>query len=57
LGSVPGALVGGLLVGIADGFGAVYISTAYSDIYGFLLMLAILLVKPRGLFATAARQF
>jgi branched-chain amino acid transport system permease protein len=57
LGSVPGALVGGVLVGIADGFGAVYISTAYSDIYGFLLMLAILLIKPRGLFATAARQF
>ena len=49
-GSVPGAIVGGLLVGLAEILGAAYISSAYKDAIVFALMFAFLLVRPQGLF-------
>jgi branched-chain amino acid transport system permease protein len=50
LGSVPGAIVGGLLIGIVETFAGAYISFAFKDAFTFLIMLAVLLVWPRGLF-------
>ena len=49
-GSVPGAVVGGLLLGIIESLGAGLISSAYKDAIAFLLLLAILFIKPAGLF-------
>jgi branched-chain amino acid transport system permease protein len=55
MGSVPGALIGGLLVGVVDTLGVVYVSSAYTGAYGFLLMIAVLLVRPHGLFGKRGR--
>jgi branched-chain amino acid transport system permease protein len=49
-GSIPGAIIGGVLVGLAETFGAAYISSAYKDALVFALMLAFLLVRPQGIF-------
>jgi len=49
-GSIPGALVGGLIVGLVEIFAAGYISSAYRDAFPFLVMFIILMVKPEGLF-------
>jgi branched-chain amino acid transport system permease protein len=49
-GSVPGAILGGLLVGLAETLGASYISSAYKDALVFVLMFLFLLVRPQGLF-------
>ena len=49
-GSVPGAIIGGLLVGLAETLGASYISSAYKDALVFALMFVFLLVRPQGLF-------
>ncbi len=49
-GSVPGAIIGGLLVGLAEVLGASYISSAYKDAIVFALMFLFLLVRPQGLF-------
>ena len=49
-GSVPGAILGGLLVGLAEMLGAAYISSAYKDAIVFALMFLFLLVRPQGLF-------
>jgi branched-chain amino acid transport system permease protein len=54
MGSVPGAIVGGLIIGFAESFGAFYISTDYKDIIAFVLLVAILSVRPQGLFAKGA---
>lgn len=48
--SVPGAIVGGVLVGLAEMFGAAYISSAYKDGLVFLVMILFLLVRPQGIF-------
>ncbi len=52
-GSTLGAVVGGLLLGILESFGAGFISSAYKDAIAFLLLLTILFVRPAGLFGSA----
>lgn len=54
MGSVPGAIVGGLVIGFAESFGAFYISTDYQDIIAFVLLVVILSVRPQGLFSKGA---
>jgi branched-chain amino acid transport system permease protein len=54
MGSVPGAIVGGLIIGFAESFGAFYISTDYKDIIAFALLVLILSLRPEGLFRKGA---
>jgi branched-chain amino acid transport system permease protein len=54
MGSVPGAIVGGLIIGFAESFGAFYISTDYKDIIAFVLLVLILSLRPEGLFRKGA---
>jgi branched-chain amino acid transport system permease protein len=49
LGSVTGALVGGLIVGLLETFGAAYVSSAYSDAFIFLSLMLVLFFRPSGL--------
>jgi branched-chain amino acid transport system permease protein len=49
-GSIPGAILGGILVGMAEIFGAFYISSAYKDALVFAVMFLFLLVRPQGIF-------
>ncbi len=55
MGSIPGAIVGGLIIGFAESFGAYYVSTDYKDIIAFGLLVLILSLRPQGLFAGKAR--
>ena len=54
MGSGLGAVVGGLLVGVLEAFGAGYVSSAYKDAIPFVLILFILFFMPRGLFGGQA---
>jgi branched-chain amino acid transport system permease protein len=54
MGSVPGAIAGGLIIGFAESFGAFYISTDYKDIIAFALLVLILSLRPQGLFQQGA---
>ena len=50
LGNGPGAVAGGLIVGVAEALGAGYISSAYKDAVAFVIILLVLLFMPNGLF-------
>ena len=49
IGSIPGALIGGILLGIIEIFAKAYISTQLSDAIVFAVLIVVLLVKPTGL--------
>ncbi len=49
LGSVPGAIVGGLVLGISEALAAGFISSSYKDVIAFLVMIFVLLFRPEGL--------
>ncbi|MBS4224185.1 branched-chain amino acid ABC transporter permease [Lederbergia citrea] len=51
LGNLKGALVGGLLLGIAESFGIQYISANSGLLMAFLLFIVVLIIKPKGLFS------
>jgi len=54
-GSLPGAVLGGLLVGVVESLGAGYVSGTYKDIYAFLLLIFVLMVKPSGILGIEAK--
>ena len=55
LGSIGGVLVGGLALGVVEALGTTYISSAYTDAYGFLIMIAIMMIYPLGIFGRSTR--
>ncbi len=55
LGSFPGAAAGGFVLAFAEEFGAAHVSSGYRDAIGFMLIIAILLFRPTGMFPHKAR--
>jgi branched-chain amino acid transport system permease protein len=49
-GSIPGAILGGLALGVVETMGAAYISVPYKDALAFAVLLLFLMVRPQGLF-------
>ncbi len=49
-GSVPGAILGGLFLGVIEVFASYYISTAYRDAFAFIILILVLLLRPQGFF-------
>ena len=54
IGSIPGAMLGGVLLGIAESMTSAYLSPNFSDAITFLLLIAVMLIKPRGLLGRRA---
>jgi branched-chain amino acid transport system permease protein len=52
IGSIPGAMIGGLLLGVVETLVSAYLSSTYRDAIAFVILIAILLYRPTGLFGT-----
>jgi hydrogenase/urease accessory protein HupE len=50
VGSIPGALVGGLVIGIVESLSGFYLPEGFKDIAAYVVVLIMLVVKPNGLF-------
>lgn len=49
IGNIPGALIGGLVLGLVESFGAGYISSEYEDVFAFVVLVVVLIFRPSGL--------
>jgi len=53
IGSIPGAMLGGLLIGLAEAFSAAYISSTFQDLIVFMILISVMLFRPTGLLGKA----
>ncbi|MGA2009526.1 MAG: branched-chain amino acid ABC transporter permease [Solirubrobacteraceae bacterium] len=56
IGSIPGAMIGGLFIGLCESFAASYVSSQYTDLIVFGLLIATMLIRPTGIFGRPALQ-
>lgn len=56
IGSIPGAMFGGLFIGLAEALTAGYVSNTFKDLIVFSVLVVVMLVRPSGLFGRAALQ-
>jgi branched-chain amino acid transport system permease protein len=56
IGSIPGAMIGGLLIGLCESFSSSYISSQYSDLIVFAILIATMLIRPQGVFGQPPLQ-
>lgn len=54
LGNVWGAVAAGLLLGVVESLGAVYVSASYQTVFGFAILLLVIVFRPSGLFTTSS---
>lgn len=56
IGSIPGAVLGSLVLGMAESYAAGYISSVYEDVFAFVILVLILIFKPSGLLGKPETQ-
>jgi len=56
IGSIPGAMLGGLLIGLSEAFITGYVSSTFQDVFVFSILIALLLIRPTGLLGKADIQ-
>lgn len=49
-GSIPGAIVGGIILGILEVMSAAYVSAMYKDVFAFIFLILMMIILPRGIF-------
>ncbi len=49
-GSIPGAIVGGLIIGVSESFAGVYLPPGFKETFAHIVLIAVLLIKPTGIF-------
>lgn len=56
IGNMPGAMLGGIILGLVESLGAAYISSEYKDAYAFIILIVILLIKPSGILGKTTEE-
>ena len=56
IGSIPGAMIGGIFIGLCESFTASYISSQYTNLIVFGILIATMLIRPQGIFGQRPLQ-
>ena len=56
IGSIPGAVLGGFILGLTESFATGYVSSDYEDVFAFGLLVMILILRPAGILGKARKQ-
>ena len=56
MGSIPGAVIAAVILGLVESLGSVYLSVAYRDVFAFLVLIGVLVFRPHGLLGQKARR-
>lgn len=54
--SIPGAIVGGIIIGVVENLSGFYLPEGFKDVSAYIVLLAVLLLRPQGLFGGAAMK-
>ena len=49
IGSIPGAMLGGFILGLSESFASAYLASEYKDLVAFSLLIVVLLIRPSGI--------
>jgi branched-chain amino acid transport system permease protein len=55
-GSIPGAIVGGLIIGLVEAFAGFYLPEGFKSVAAYIVVLIVLVVRPSGIFAEMRRK-
>lgn len=55
-GSIPGAIIGGLIIGVSENLAGTYMATWVKDIAAYVILLAILMIRPQGIFGIQEKK-
>lgn len=55
-GSIPGAIIGGLIIGIVEALAGFYLPEGFKDVAAYVVLLAVLIVRPQGIFGVSTRR-
>lgn len=55
-GSIPGAIVGGLIIGLVEAFAGFYLPEGFKDVAAYIVVLLVLMIRPSGIFAEMRRK-
>jgi len=55
-GSIPGAIIGGLIVGLVESFGGAYLSTTYQLVFIYVALVIVLMFRPQGIFGEKIQE-
>lgn len=56
IGNIPGAMIGGFTLGVLESLGAGYISSQYKDVFAFVILILVLIFKPRGILGEKVQE-
>lgn len=56
IGNLPGAVIGGVVLGVVESLGIWWLGSDYKDVYSFVILIAVLLIRPRGIMGEKATE-
>lgn len=55
-GSIPGAIVGGIIIGVSESLAGVYLPDGFKDVFAWIILIAVLMIRPEGIFGIQERK-